>query len=60
MRVHRSGGVPERSNGTDCKSVASASKVRILLPPHKTVCELLGNFLLKNREQAEVAQLVER
>ena len=27
------GGVPERSNGTDCKSVASASKVRILLPP---------------------------
>ena len=27
------GGVPERSNGTDCKSVVSASKVRILLSP---------------------------
>ena len=27
------GGVPERSNGTDCKSVTSVSKVRILPPP---------------------------
>ena len=28
-----SGGVPEWPKGADCKSVAIASKVRILLPP---------------------------
>ncbi len=32
IKVYK-GGIPERSNGTDCKSVASASQVRILLPP---------------------------
>ena len=29
------GGIPEWSKGADCKSVAKASKVRILLPPPK-------------------------
>ena len=29
------GGVPERSNGTDCKSVTSVSQVRILPSPQK-------------------------
>ena len=28
------GGVPEWPKGADCKSVAIASKVRILLPPY--------------------------
>jgi len=32
--VNSEGEIPERSNGTDCKSVASATKVRILLSPH--------------------------
>ena len=32
-----SGEIPERSNGTDCNSVASASKVRILLSPLQTL-----------------------
>ena len=41
--LYRYGEIPERSKGTDCKSVASASKVRILLPPpksfHSSGCE---------------------
>ncbi len=28
------GGIPEWPKGADCKSVAIASKVRILLPPY--------------------------
>lgn len=34
-RVVEDGEIPERSNGTDCKSVASATQVRILLSPQK-------------------------
>src|SRR5256885_17122517 len=30
-----SGGLPERPMGADCKSVAKATKVRILHPPHQ-------------------------
>ena len=33
VRELSNGEVPERSKGADCKSVASASKVRILLSP---------------------------
>ena len=37
-RVHqRPGQLPKRSNGTDCKSVAQASKVRILHCPPKVL-----------------------
>ena len=35
--------VPERSNGTDCKSVTSVSKVRILLSPHFDCFEISGS-----------------
>ena len=35
MAQKRFGEIPEWPNGTDCKSVAQASKVRILLSPRK-------------------------
>jgi hypothetical protein len=33
VRMAVLGGIPKWPNGADCKSVAEASKVRILLPP---------------------------
>ena len=33
------GGIPERPKGADCKSVAIASKVRILLPPYAQIAQ---------------------
>jgi hypothetical protein len=46
----KAGEIPERPNGTDCKSVAKASQVRILLSPQ----------LFEKIIKAGVAQLVER
>ncbi len=33
------GGIPEWPKGADCKSVALASKVRILLPPYAQIAQ---------------------
>ena len=69
------GEIPERSNGTDCKSVTSVSKVRILLPPLRwlkpfakadlgtttiVVLDKIPPSLKLRWIKAEVAQLVER
>ena len=66
------GEIPEWPNGTDCKSVARASKVRILLSPQRD-CGLRINFKnadcgfliaysvrVQDNKKAEVAHLVER
>ena len=36
------GGLPERPMGADCKSVAKATEVRILYPPHKPLTSTNG------------------
>lgn len=48
------GGVPERSKGSDCKSDAKASVVRIHLPPPDLTCYLRFSFLNNARSNFRV------
>ena len=48
------GGIPERSTGADCKSVASASVVRIHLPPPSWDKHCLSQLFFVFRQICEI------